>query len=151
MLNGSPNLNSRAKLLPACPPNKVWEYLCAADIFAFASHREGMPNSLLEAMVMRVPSVAFAIPPVVEIEAGRGGLVKVPPFDVNIFAEEILRLAASPHERAHIGEKGKAEILSRFMVRRSMGTALGHLNRIARKPTAKKESLAHFAWKLTEG
>jgi glycosyltransferase involved in cell wall biosynthesis len=38
-------------------------------MFAFTSHHEGMPNSLLEAMAMGVPAIAFAIPPVVELEA----------------------------------------------------------------------------------
>src|SRR5262249_17440597 len=37
-------LERKVRLLPACSPEKVWEYLCAADIFAFPSHHEGMPN-----------------------------------------------------------------------------------------------------------
>ena len=50
-LDQTPNLKERVKLLPACSPDQTWEYLCAADIFAFPSQQrfEGMPNSLLEA------------------------------------------------------------------------------------------------------
>ena len=123
-LQDSPGLGDRVRLLPACPPSKVWEYLCAADIFAFTSHREGMPNSLLEAMVMAVPAVAFAIPPVQEIEAGRKNLVLVPPFDSVALAREINRLAASPAMRADIGARGKREVLNRFLVQNSMAVAL---------------------------
>ena len=36
-----PILRDRVKLLPACGPDKIWDYLCAADIFAFTSHNEG--------------------------------------------------------------------------------------------------------------
>jgi len=123
-LQDSPELRDRVRLLPACPPSKVWKYLCAADIFAFTSHREGMPNSLLEAMVMGVPAVAFAIPPVQEIEAGRKNLVLVPLLDSVALAREINRLAASPIMRADIGARGKREVLNRFLVQNSMAVAL---------------------------
>ena len=67
----TPGLASYIRLLPSCHPDHVWQYLCAGDIFAFSSHEEGMPNSLLEAMAMGLPSIAFAIPPVLEIESGK--------------------------------------------------------------------------------
>ena len=70
-LSEMPVLRHRVRILPACDPTSVWDYLCAADIFVFTSHREGMPNSLLESMAMAVPSIAFAIPPVKEIEGGQ--------------------------------------------------------------------------------
>jgi glycosyltransferase involved in cell wall biosynthesis len=107
--------------------------MCAADIFAFTSSDkggEGMPNSLLEAMVMGLPSVAFAIPPVREIEAGTGALNLVPPFDSPRLAEEILGLAASREERARIGERGKQQVLERFMVRSNMVEAVRRLTQI---------------------
>jgi glycosyltransferase involved in cell wall biosynthesis len=132
-LNETPILRERVSLLPNCSPDKVWEYLCAADIFAFPSHREGMPNSLLEAMVMGIPAIAFAIPPVLEIGAAKGCLVTVPPLDFTLFSEAILRLAASPAERANIGEKGKARVLQDFMIREKMAEALRRLAQIVEK------------------
>jgi glycosyltransferase involved in cell wall biosynthesis len=130
MIDQNPALKKRVKLLPACAPAKVWEYLCAADIFAFASHKEGMPNSLLEAMAMGLPSIAFAIPPIREIEAGTGGLVTVPPMDVALFSEEIARLAASPEERARIGGRGRDQVMERFMVRKNMAEAVRRLMKV---------------------
>jgi teichuronic acid biosynthesis glycosyltransferase TuaC len=58
-IDARPGLREHVRLLPVCHPDKVWEYLCAADIFAFTSHREGMPNSLLEAMAMGVPRLSL--------------------------------------------------------------------------------------------
>jgi teichuronic acid biosynthesis glycosyltransferase TuaC len=135
-LAGRPDLREHVKLLPECDPEKVWEYLCAADIFAFPSHREGMPNSLLEAMAMGVPAVAFAIPPVVELDNGSGALVAVPPLDVRSFADAVLRLAASPEERHAIGARGKTKVLENFMVRTSMAKAVDHLSRLVKEPAA---------------
>jgi glycosyltransferase involved in cell wall biosynthesis len=137
-LDKYPELKSRFHLLPACSPDKVWEYLCAADIFAFPSHREGMPNALLEAMAMGVPSVAFAIPPIVELEAASGGVLLVPPLDTKTLSDAVLRLAASPTERTQIGKIGKQQIMARFMVKQNMARALEHIEQIVRKCRHKK-------------
>ncbi len=132
-----PGLKERVKVLPACRPEKVWEYLCGADIFAFPSHNEGMPNSLLEAMAMGLPTVAFAIPPVLEIEGGTGGLVTVAPFDSLQLSEAILRLAGSPDARARIGARGRQLVTERFMVRKNMAEAVRQIARVlaSRKST----------------
>ena len=126
-LHETPDLRERVRLLPHCSPDTVWEYLCAADIFAFPSHKEGMPNSLLEAMAMGVPAIAFAIPPVVEIAAATGCMVAVTPFDSTLFSEAILRLAASPDERATLEGKGRARVMQQFMIQAKMAEALQRL------------------------
>lgn len=127
-------LSDHVRLLPACHPGKVWDYLCAADIFAFTSHSEGMPNSLLEAMAMGVPAVAFAIPPVSEIEAGTGAPVLVPPFDVGRFSEAIRHLATLPDRRVRVGVQGGNRVLNHFMVQKNMAIALDRLSVLAQKP-----------------
>jgi teichuronic acid biosynthesis glycosyltransferase TuaC len=127
-LDQKSHLKRTISILPTCEPTKVWEYLCAADIFVFTSHNEGMPNSLLEAMAMGVPSIAFAIPAVKELEGNTGGLLTVPPFDTNLFAHEILRLAGDPDRRAQIGSKGKSRVLDGFLVRKNMTIAIEKLS-----------------------
>jgi glycosyltransferase involved in cell wall biosynthesis len=129
-LDEAPSLRQKTKLLPACHPDKVWEYLCAADIFAFTSHQEGMPNSLLEAMAMGLPAIAFAIPPVVEIEAGSGGIYLVQPFDTVAFAEAMVRLASTPDDRVRLGATGKGQVMDRFLVQKNMVRALDHIAKV---------------------
>ncbi|MGH7793412.1 MAG: glycosyltransferase family 4 protein [Candidatus Binatia bacterium] len=124
----------RVRLLPACSSNQVWDYLCAADVFAFTSHQEGMPNSLLEAMAMGVPAVAFAIPPVMEIDAGTGAILLVPPFDTRRFSKGLLGLAASPADRVKLGQTGRSQVLDRFMVRKNMAAALARFTGVVQKP-----------------
>jgi glycosyltransferase involved in cell wall biosynthesis len=115
-----PELAGRVRILAACTPDRVWEYFYAADIFLFPSHREGMPNSLLEAMAAGLPAIAFGIPAVRELENGTGSLISVPPFDCQSFANAVLRLAASVDERRRVGEKGKALVRERFIVNKTM-------------------------------
>jgi glycosyltransferase involved in cell wall biosynthesis len=138
-LDESPELRHKIKLLPACLPDKVWEYLCAADIFAFTSHHEGMPNSLLEAMAMGVPAIAFAIPPVVELEAGSAGLLLVPPLDAVSFAAALVHLAAAPDDRLRMGERGKSQVMERFMARKNLATALERLCKVTPMQHAGKD------------
>jgi glycosyltransferase involved in cell wall biosynthesis len=144
MLDKMPNLRRHITLLPACPPEQVWEYLCAADLFAFTSHAEGMPNSLLEALAMGVPAVAFAIPPVVEMAAGTEGVLLVPPQDVTGLAEALVRLAAVPDERARRGAIGKNQVLERFMVHKNMAIALDRLTEVVRMRHTRQYSMSLF-------
>jgi len=39
-LNHIAGIKDKVLIFPACSSDKIWEYLCAADIFAFASHNE---------------------------------------------------------------------------------------------------------------
>jgi len=137
-LTRTPNLGQRVRLLPTCSPEKIWEYLCAADIFVFPSHREGMPNSLLEAMVMGLPAVAFSIPPLVELEAATGCMVLVPPLDSTLLARAIMDLAASPDARASIGEKGRSRVMHHFMLRDNTAAALRLLASVVAERAASK-------------
>jgi glycosyltransferase involved in cell wall biosynthesis len=139
-LEEMPTLRHHIKLLPACSPDQVWEYLCAADIFAFTSHHEGMPNSLLEAMAMEVPAIAFAIPPVVELEGDTGGIMLVPPFDATLFGEALVRLAAVPNERSRMAVIGRNRIMERFMVRKNLTIALEQLVRMVCKKRMERGS-----------
>jgi teichuronic acid biosynthesis glycosyltransferase TuaC len=135
LLDHTPALKQHVRFLPACSPEMVWEYLCAADIFAFTSYHEGMPNSLLEAMAMGVPAVAFAIPPVLEIEAGTGALETVPHFDPALFAQSIVQLAASPDERTRLGERGKRRVMDAFQIEENMARAYQRLTQLVPRST----------------
>jgi teichuronic acid biosynthesis glycosyltransferase TuaC len=119
------------QLLAACRPEKVWQYFNAADIFAFPSHSEGMPNSLLEAMAAGLPSVAYAIPPVLELDNREGALKTVAPRNVSELARALVELARSPEQRRLIGEKGKERVLSHYQAKASMAEAVSRLQTLS--------------------
>lgn len=136
LLNQKPELKKHITLLPAVTPAKVWEYLCAADIFAFTSHHEGMPNSLLEAMGFGLPVVGFGIPPLLEVDSTGEALKIVPCFDSTQFANSLVHLACSPFERKQRGEKGKTIVLERFMVTQNMAKAVEILCQLTQQTPA---------------
>ncbi len=123
-------LNGRVRIFPACAPDKIWDVLCGADIFAFPSHNEGMPNSLLEAMAAGLPSVAFAIPAVEELDGGTSSLIKIETFSARQFGREILRLAGSPESRKKTGSMGRRRVTEKFHVTKNMALAVEKIERL---------------------
>ncbi len=128
-----PRLRDKVKVLPPCSPGEIWEVLSGADIFAFASHNEGMPNSLLEAMAAGLPAVAFGIPAVRELDGGTSSLSIIEPFDTGHFGREIAELAASRDKRRHAGEKGRRRVLREFRIEKNMAEALVMIERLVRE------------------
>lgn len=132
-MNKMPELQTHLLVVPACDHDEVWEYLSAADIFAFTSHHEGMPNSLLEAMAMGIPAVAFAIPPIREIERGTGGIVLVREMSSELFSQALLKLAHSPEERRRIGNIGRRLVEQNFMITSSMAEAVRRIDGLVKR------------------
>jgi glycosyltransferase involved in cell wall biosynthesis len=143
MPGGAQNIH----LVPECPPEDVWRYLHAADVFAFPSHSEGMPNSLLEAMATGLPAVVYAIPPMLDIDNGSGALMLVPPLDAGELCRCLGALVESPAQRQSIGKKAQRRVLNHFMARETMAEAVKQLALVVAKSrsTARSSLLSQTA------
>jgi glycosyltransferase involved in cell wall biosynthesis len=122
----------RIRILPACAPQRTWEYFKAADIFAFPSFREGMPNALLEAMLGGLPAVAFSIPAVQEIARLGKGVIQAPAHDFAAFGNALLKLAADPSLRRETGQMGRAIVRQHFSLSRNMRSVVGRIEQLTR-------------------
>ena len=100
--------------------NDVVKILRAADIHLSASHTEGLPNNVLEAMGASLPVIATAVGGVPEIVIdGQTGLL-VPPRDPEAMARALLSLALDPDGRKRMGEAGRNLAVSTFPIERSV-------------------------------
>lgn len=92
----------------------VPDLLAAADIFALASHEEGSPNAVLEAMTARLPVIATNVGGIPEaVEEGKTGLL-VRPHDPAALAAALLRFIEDSALCETMGQAGRARIEAEF-------------------------------------
>ncbi len=96
----------------------VPELLRAADIFVLPSHREGMPRSILEAMMSRLPVVATNIRGSREEVIDRQTGFLVTPRAPQELARALKALTDDQHLRLQMGETGRKRALEYFDERR---------------------------------
>jgi glycosyltransferase involved in cell wall biosynthesis len=88
--------------------------LAATDIFALPSHFEGLPMSVIEAMLTSLPVVATAVRgPREQVVPEQTGLL-VPPMAVAPLAAALRRLAEDAALRARMGEAGRRRALDLY-------------------------------------
>lgn len=92
----------------------VPEILAAADIFALPSYREGMPRSIIEAMMCGLPVVATDIRGArEEVVPGETGLL-VPVRDAKALGAALAALAGDHSLRSRMGQAGRARALDLY-------------------------------------
>jgi glycosyltransferase involved in cell wall biosynthesis len=98
--------------------------LAAADIFCLPSHFEGLPMSIIEAMLTGLPVVATDIRgPREQVVDGQTGFL-VPAGEATPLAQALGRLVAEPGLRARLGAAGRERALERFDEARVVGRTL---------------------------
>lgn len=108
-------LGDRVELAGLVPRDEVFERCARADLFVSASHGEGLPVAVMEAMAAGCPVVLSDIPPHREVADGVDFVPFVAPGDVDGFAREIERFRAMPREeRRRIGLQGRDLVRSRY-------------------------------------
>jgi glycosyltransferase involved in cell wall biosynthesis len=120
-----PQLLNHIDIVPACSPEEIWSYFRAADIFAFPSFNEGMPNSLLEAMVTGLPSVVFDIPAIRDIiQHDKEALLVARSLDFESFFSRLAMLSQDRQLRENIGRRGRNVVRDHFSLGRNMKVAI---------------------------
>ncbi len=90
------------------------DLMAAMDVFCLPSHREGMPRTIIEAMMMGKPVVATDIRGArEEVVHGRTGLL-VPTRAPRQLAEAIGSLLANPEMREGMGRQGRLRALDLY-------------------------------------
>lgn len=100
------------------PRRDVPIILSASDIHISASHQEGLPNNIIEAMCACLPVVATAVGGVPELVVdGQTGYL-VPPHDARKMSDALFALAQAPMQRQAFGQAGLARVKSHFSIDR---------------------------------
>jgi len=107
--------------------------LAAANLFVLPSHREGLPNAVLEAMAMALPVVAAAADGTGEVVVdGETGLL-VPPGDVTALRAAITRLLEDAALRDRLTRAARQRLEEQFSLPRAVEQVEALLHRVARR------------------
>ena len=124
-------LTDRFTITGSVPRPEVLRYMRAADVMAFASHAEGLPNVVMEAMATGLPTVASDVGGVrAIIEDDRTGLL-VPAQNAAALAIAIERVLAEPAWAGQAAARGREFICRYFDVDRNAPVLVSVLERIA--------------------
>jgi glycosyltransferase involved in cell wall biosynthesis len=106
--------------------------LSAADVHVSASHTEGFPNNILEAMCAGLPVVATAVGGAPEqVVDGLTGLL-VPAHAPAALADALAALAADPERRKSMGRAAGERVALHFPIERSVAALEQAYSRLAR-------------------
>lgn len=107
-------LQLQERVVLSGPRTDVPRIVRAADAFALASHSEGLPVSLLEAMALGKPVVCTRVGGIPgAVTDGVEGFL-VPPGDAGAMAERLGQLAADRDLRARLGRAGQDTVRTRY-------------------------------------
>jgi len=95
----------------------VRPYIAAADLLVLPTRREGMPNVVLEAAAMGVPSVTTTATGAVDSVADGETGILVPPDDPRNLATAIRRLLTDPELHQRMGESARLRAVTFFQPR----------------------------------
>jgi glycosyltransferase involved in cell wall biosynthesis len=93
--------------------------LRCGDIHLSASHTEGFPNNVLEAMSVGLPVIATAVGGVAEMVVDGVTAMLVPARNPYEMARALRQLVSEPERRRAMGEAGRARAAALFSVERS--------------------------------
>ena len=124
-------LADRFTLTGFVPRARVLEYLQAADVMAFPSRAEGLPNVVMEAMAAGLPVVATDVGGVAEIVADGVTGILVPPRDAGALTAGLCRILDDPARSRTMARRGREMILRHFDVERNAPVLLDVLEAVA--------------------
>jgi len=91
-------------------------FMAGLDVYVQPSFAEGLPNSVMEAMVSRRAVVASDIGGNSDLVTDRLSGLLVPPGDAHRLAEALIRLQEDPSLRQRLGDAGRSVIEQRYAI-----------------------------------
>ena len=106
-------LNLKQSVILAGERQDIPQLLASSDIFASSSHREGLPLSVLEAMMAGLPIVATSVGDIPNVVTKETGVV-VPPHQPEMLAEALNDLLKNPGKRREMGKAAKDRAMREY-------------------------------------
>lgn len=96
--------------------DNIDEWLGASDIYASTSRREGLSNTLLEAMATGLPVIATRVSGVSDLIESPAAGIAVDIDNMDDVADRILALAVNPGLQKKLGERARAVVVDGYSI-----------------------------------
>jgi glycosyltransferase involved in cell wall biosynthesis len=107
-------LSDRVQMVGLIPPEEVPSHLNGLDMLVHASQWEGLPRTVVQALLTEIPALSFANDGAPEVVVpGETGLL-VPLGDTDGLARAMVTLAGDPDLRRRLGSAGRRRCLAMF-------------------------------------
>ncbi|SRR6266496_1929650 len=107
------SLDLKQSVILAGERQDISQLLASSDVFASSSHREGLPLSVLEAMMAGLPIVATSVGDIPNVVTKETGVV-VPPHQPEMLAEALNDLLKNPGKRRAMGKAAKDRAMQEY-------------------------------------
>jgi len=121
-------------------PERMNKWMQASDLFVLASHTEGMPNVVMEAMACGLPVVATAVGGLPGAIGDCHGAILVPPENVDDLEKAIAKVINDNQLRAHMKVAARNRAEEQFGVKRNARLILDYLRKIVEEKRQNKRA-----------
>ena len=111
-------------------PERVNKWMQASDLFVLASHTEGMPNVVMEAMACGLPVIATAVGGLPEAVGDCDGVILVPPENIDELEKTITKIINDNQLKVNMQTAARKKAEEKFGAKRNARLILDYLQKI---------------------
>jgi hypothetical protein len=132
-------MEHKVRMVGEVEPERMNKWMQASDIFVLASHTEGMPNVVMEAMACGLPVVATAVGGLPGAIGDCDGAVLVPPENIDELEKAIVKVINDNQLRTYMRIAARKRAEEQFGGKRNARLILDYLRKIVEEKQAKQK------------
>jgi teichuronic acid biosynthesis glycosyltransferase TuaC len=114
-------------------PEQMNKWMQASDLFVLASHTEGMPNVVTEAMACGLPVVTTAVGGLPEAVGDCDGVILVPPENIDKLEKAIMKVISNNQLQEQMGIAARKRAEEKFSGKHNARLILDYLQKIVKQ------------------